>query len=136
MPIAPTALPLATRVALLIAAAAAIALLAGCNPEVQGNGVYFEDQRTRDAFEGVHVERGIAVYVTAGENQSIKVIGDANVVPNIATVVLDSEMVGTTKPWCCTSSRRSTTPPRSRRAWSSRSQSSPSCAPWTARAWR
>ncbi len=93
-----TALPRYTRRAGALVVAAAVALVSGCNPQVQGNGIYFEEPRpwVDKPFVGVRVQDGVAVYVTAGETQSIKVIGDANIVPNIATEVVGPETVGTT----------------------------------------
>jgi hypothetical protein len=90
-----TALPRYTRRAGALALTAAVALLSACNPEVQGNGVILEQPRTTAAFVGLHVQDRVAVYATAGETQSVKVVGDANIVPNIETVV-EQETVGTT----------------------------------------
>jgi len=91
-----TALPRSTRGARALLAAAALALVAGCNPEVQGNGVYLEQTRTTGDFRALDIRDGVAAYVTVGQNRSVKVVGDANVVPNIATeVLLDPEPVGT-----------------------------------------
>ncbi len=91
-----TALPRSTRGACGLLAAAALALVAGCNPEVRGNGVYLEQQRDTGDFQGLDIKDGVAAYITAGQALSVKVIGDANVVPNIATEVFsDPEQVGT-----------------------------------------
>lgn len=64
--------------------AGALALLAACNPYVQGNGVLREETRTVDAFEGVVVRDGILVNVTAGATSaprvSVTVSGDENIV--------------------------------------------------------
>jgi hypothetical protein len=83
------ATPLARSI-LRSGAAALLALaLAGCDPYVQGNGVYYEESRNDVApFVGLHVEDGIAVTVTAqAAAQSVLVGGDANVVPYIRTEV-------------------------------------------------
>ncbi len=78
------------------AAAAVLALVAACNPHVQGNGIYYEENRPRGDFQGVHVEDGVQVFATSGVVlQPVRVIGDANVVPHIETEV-EPEMVGTT----------------------------------------
>jgi hypothetical protein len=69
------------------------ALLAGCNPLLQGNGVYLEETRTFPvAFEGVRCEEGVTTVVTVaeGEPQSVKVIGDANLVSGYATALADA----------------------------------------------
>ncbi len=90
-----TALPRSARGARGLLAAAALALALGCNPEVQGNGVYLEQSRTTGDFQGLEIRDGVAAHVTAGQALSVKVIGDANVVPNITTEVFDPEPVGT-----------------------------------------
>lgn len=65
------------------------AALAGCDPYVQGNGVYLEERRSGLApFVGLHLEDGIEATVTAhAEAQGVLVSGDANVVPYIRTEV-------------------------------------------------
>ncbi len=85
-----------SRAPVLAAAAAALALALGCNPYVQGNGVYNEETRTVNGpFVGIHIQDGVSAYITSGGAQSVKVSGDANLVPYIDTI-LESEMVGTT----------------------------------------
>ncbi len=74
----------------------AAALLAGCNPPLQGNGVYLEESRTVGPFVGIHVQDGVSAVVTSGEpGQTVRVIGDSNVVPHIETTV-EAEPVGLT----------------------------------------
>jgi len=82
-----TPLPRSTRVGGTLVLLAG--LLAGCQPYVQGNGVYLEERRSNVAsFAGLHVESGVEVTVTAGAAvQSVTVSGDANVVPFIETQV-------------------------------------------------
>lgn len=77
------------RSARCLAAAAVLAgALAGCEPYVQGNGVYHQEQRPIGAFTGVHVGSGIEATVTAGApSGSVTVSGDANVVPYIEAQV-------------------------------------------------
>ncbi len=69
--------------------AAAVLALAACTPYVQGNGVYLEEDRSRDVgpFFGLHVEDGIEATVTSGAGASVVVSGDANVVKYIVTEV-------------------------------------------------
>ncbi len=66
-----------------------LAALGGCDPYVQGNGVYAEEQRPDPGdFTGIHVESGVEAIVTAGASaRSVTVSGDANVVPYIETQV-------------------------------------------------
>jgi Putative auto-transporter adhesin, head GIN domain len=72
----------------LRAAALLAGALAGCEPYVQGNGVYHEERRPTGAFTGVHVGSGIDATVTAGApSGSVTVSGDANVVPYIEAEV-------------------------------------------------
>ncbi|HEY6098390.1 MAG TPA: DUF2807 domain-containing protein, partial [Anaeromyxobacter sp.] len=76
----------------MLAAAALLSVagaLAGCQPYVQGNGVYREERRNDlGAFTGVHLEDGIEATVTAGiAQQMVTVSGDANVLPYIETEV-------------------------------------------------
>jgi len=71
-------------------ALAALLGLAACDPYVQGNGVYLEQDRTPGgaALTGVHVEDGIEVTVTSGASeQKVTVSGDANLVEYIVTDV-------------------------------------------------
>ena len=70
-----------------VLAAAALAALSACNPTLQGNGVLAEETRTVGAFTGVHVQDGVAAHVTVstGSAQSVRVVGDANIVPHIVT---------------------------------------------------
>ncbi len=78
------------RSAHCLAACSLVALaLAGCDPYVQGNGVYLEERRPGLApFVGLHVEDGIEATVTAGTPaQDVLVSGDANVVAYIRTQV-------------------------------------------------
>lgn len=65
------------------------ASLAGCEPFVEGNGVYREESRPGLApFVGLHVESGVEVTLTAGAAaQSVGVSGDANLLPYIHTEV-------------------------------------------------
>ena len=77
--------------------AAVVALLAACEPTIKGSGVYYEESRTTGPFVGLHVEDGIAAYVTVGGERSVRVIGDSTVVPHISTSV-EPEALGTTTP--------------------------------------
>jgi len=79
-----------------LAAAAALVLVAGCDPYVKGNGVYTEEYRAKPEFQGVRVENGIQIVATSGVAlQPVKVTGDANVVELIETDV-EPQLVGTT----------------------------------------
>jgi hypothetical protein len=75
-----------------VAVCLAAALLAGCDPVVQGNGVYAEESRgDLVPFEGVHSEDGVATFVTvtgAGQPQTVQVSGDANLVRHVRTRVV------------------------------------------------
>ena len=83
-----TPLPRSAR-RLALRAAICLAALAGCEPYVQGNGVYFQEQRPDPGpFTGVHVESGVEVGVEAGAAaRRVVVSGDSNVVPYIETEV-------------------------------------------------
>ncbi|BDG03339.1 GIN domain-containing protein [Anaeromyxobacter oryzae] len=70
-----------------IVAALALLATAGCNPVVQGNGVFHEETRSVPAFLGVSAEDGILVTVTAGGAQRVTVSGDENVVQHVETTV-------------------------------------------------
>lgn len=64
--------------------------VAACNPYVQGNGVYHEEERSGSLgpFLGLRVEEGITASLAAGAaGRSVVVSGDANVVPYIRTAV-------------------------------------------------
>jgi hypothetical protein len=74
---------------------AAAALLVGCNPRLKGDGVYLEEPRERGSFVGIHVQDGVSAVVTSGETQTLRVIGDSNVVPHIDTAVV-AEPLGLT----------------------------------------
>jgi hypothetical protein len=68
--------------------------LAGCNPEVQGNGVLREEPRSVSAFLGVSVTDGVQVRVTAGASQRVVVSGDENVVQHVLTAVSTDTKAG------------------------------------------
>jgi hypothetical protein len=71
--------------------------LAACEPYVQGNGVYLEEDRSGGVvpFVGVRVEDGIQATVTDGAAaQTVVVSGDANVVPYIKAEVRTIEVRG------------------------------------------
>jgi hypothetical protein len=78
---AATGVPRSARLAWFGAVGLA-ALLAGCDPYVEGNGVFREEDRTpAEAFTGIHVEDGIEAVVTSGAaQQKVVVSGDANIV--------------------------------------------------------
>lgn len=84
------------------AASAALALvaaaLAGCDPHVEGNGVFLEEDRTGDLGQlevrGVAVWDGVAAIVTVGSPRSVKVSGDANVLSKLRTSVVTDEETG------------------------------------------
>jgi hypothetical protein len=79
--------PAARRFAGLLAA---LGLLAGCEPYVEGNGRFRQETRSVAAFEAVHVESGIAVDVLAGAAaQTLVVSGDENVLQYVETNVHD-----------------------------------------------
>ncbi len=76
----------------LAAAAAAVLALARCDPYVEGNGVYFEEDRTgqfsASQIVGVHAEDGVLATVTAhAASQRVVVSGDANLVPHVRTEI-------------------------------------------------
>lgn len=78
-----------------IVAAALAGALAGCEPYVEGNGVFEEEDRTPpETLLGVHVEDGIEASVTAGGAQQVTVSGDANLVQHIDTEVVAEPGVG------------------------------------------
>ncbi len=71
-----------------LAAALALAALAGCNPTITGDGVLGEQDFTVGPFTGVHVGLGIEATVTAGASpQSVRLLGDENVLPFIGVTV-------------------------------------------------
>lgn len=73
-----------------IVAAAALAALAGCHSFVEGNGVYFEEDRTGGlaAFVGLRVEDGIQGKLAVGSPARVVVSGDSNIVKSISTAVV------------------------------------------------
>jgi hypothetical protein len=77
--------------------ASVLALLAGCDVRVEGNGVYVEETRSLPAFAGVRMEDGVAAAVTveAGLSQSVKVIGDENLVRDHVKTSVDPDALGT-----------------------------------------
>jgi hypothetical protein len=71
--------------------------LAGCEPYVQGNGVFLEEDRSSSfgPFTGLHVEDGIRVTLTANvEQQSVRVSGDANLLPYVTTEIRQENVHG------------------------------------------
>jgi hypothetical protein len=85
------------RAARRLGAALAAVALAACEPYVQGNGVYLEEDRSGSVgpFVGLRVEDGIQATVTDGAAaQGVLVSGDANVVPYIKAEVKTIEIRG------------------------------------------
>src|SRR5512140_974703 len=85
-----------------IFAAASLVLIggAGCESYIHGNGVYGEEARAVPAFDGVSIGLGIEATVRASAvTQSVVLGGDENVLPYVATRVvdglLDTELDGT-----------------------------------------
>lgn len=71
--------------------------LAACEPYIQGNGVYHEEDRTGSLgpFAGIRLEEGIAATVTSGAaDRSVRVSGDANVVRYVRTEVRQETVRG------------------------------------------
>ena len=77
-------------------AAAALVALAACSAYVNGNGVYLEDDRRVAPFVGVAVDLGIDATVEVGAEQTVIVSGDANLVPDIETEVVNGILVTST----------------------------------------
>jgi len=77
-----TPLPRSAHPVGLVALALAALVVAGCDPYVEGNGVYYEENRTpAETFTGVHVQDGIEATVASGSaQQKVLVSGDANIV--------------------------------------------------------
>lgn len=85
-------------VAVAAALALAFAHLAGCEPELKGSGVLAEETPpVAGSFEGLRVEDRFAAFVTvgSGEAQTVRVLGDSNVVPGIEAS-LETVTVGST----------------------------------------
>lgn len=86
------------RWALLVAVV--VAALAACDPYVQGNGVFHQEDRSAGLppFEGIHVEDGIRVDATetsaSSATQTVVVSGDANVVGQLETEVRQETIGG------------------------------------------
>jgi len=89
---------LSSRGPVALAAAAALAFVAGCGTYVPGNGVYASERRPLGDFQGVKVEDGVRVVATAGVPlEPVKVSGDQTVVPHIRTdLIHDPDFSGTT----------------------------------------
>jgi hypothetical protein len=80
-------------------ALAALLALAACEPYVQGNGHFLEENRTSAlaSFRGVSVEDGVEVTVTANTpaaQRSVVVSGDSNLVPYIRTSIVMDRVPG------------------------------------------
>jgi hypothetical protein len=75
-------MPRSARPAGFAALALAALAVAGCDPYVQGNGVYVEENRTpSETFTGLQIQDGFEATVTSGAaSQRVVVSGDANVV--------------------------------------------------------
>ncbi|HSN92256.1 MAG TPA: DUF2807 domain-containing protein [Anaeromyxobacteraceae bacterium] len=77
-------------------ALASLAALAGCATYVNGNGVYHEETRRVAPFVGIAVDLGIEATVEVGPEQSVRLSGDANLVPDIETTVVNGVLVTST----------------------------------------
>lgn len=79
----------------MAAVALAAAALAGCDPYIEGNGVFREEDRTPPTtFQGIHVEDGIEVTVTSGAEQKVTVSGDSNLLEYLETDVVAEPGLG------------------------------------------
>lgn len=79
-----------------ITAAASLLLIAasGCDSAVHGSGVFGEEARSVPPFDGVSIGLGIEANVRASAAaQSVVLSGDENVLPYIATRVVDGVLV-------------------------------------------
>jgi Putative auto-transporter adhesin, head GIN domain len=66
----------------------AAALLAGCQPYVQGNGIFLEQTCDVPPFDAISVTDGIQLQVTGGAAQQVVTVsGDENVLQHIETSV-------------------------------------------------
>lgn len=81
-----------------LAALAALALLAGCDPQVRGNGVYAERRIDPGPFAGVRMEDGVGAVVTIapGLAPAATVTGDENLVEDHIKTSLEVEGAGST----------------------------------------
>lgn len=79
-----------------LAALAAAAALAGCDPERVGNGAYAEKTVTVAPFTGIRVEDGIQAVITVSSTaaQSVTLAGDQNIVEENLQAEVESELVG------------------------------------------
>ncbi|MBN1295333.1 DUF2807 domain-containing protein [bacterium] len=60
---------------------------------VQGDGPVIVDQRNVEAFTGIRVNGSMDVTVTQGEQQTVAVHGEENLIPLIETIVRDDTLV-------------------------------------------
>lgn len=80
-----------------LAALAALALLAACDPKLTGNGIYLEKPIDPGGqFTGVHIEDGVGAVITldAGRTQSVTLTGDENLVRDHIKYALEVEGTG------------------------------------------
>ncbi len=83
------------------ALAAALLSVAACEPYVEGNGVYREEDRTASvgSFTGIHVEDRIVGTVTShAADFKVVVSGDSNVLQYIRTEVREDTVLGFATP--------------------------------------
>lgn len=67
------------------------------NKEIKGSGILQTEQRELKNFKGVHTTRSIQVLLSQGENVSVKVEADDNLLPLITTEV-DGDVLNITLP--------------------------------------
>jgi hypothetical protein len=77
-------------------AIAVLGALAACSTYVNGNGEYLEESREVEPFVGIAVDLGIEATVEVGSERSVRISGDANLVPDIETQVEGGILVTST----------------------------------------
>jgi len=74
--------------------AIAMLLLPACylGPTVHGDGNVVTEERAVDSFSGIKGASGLKVFITQGDEESVKVIADQNLQDKINTVVVEGKL--------------------------------------------
>ena len=78
----------------LVIIASIMIILPSCyfGPTVHGDGNVVTEERSVDSFSGIKGSSGIKVFITQGDEESVKVIADQNLQEIIITEVIEGKL--------------------------------------------
>jgi len=65
----------------------------GCRETITGSGPYVAENRSIENFNGIELLMNGNIYYTKGNNRSLEIIAQQNILENLQTVVLDDKLI-------------------------------------------